>query len=231
MTSHEIYPAVAYGVDGIEHLRGTSRRGFSPKVTDLRRSYRDVVDLVSHSGVYFTPTLLIQGGLRLARAREPDLLEERRFAKLYPAWAASEFQTYPDDQVAEREAVLKPLLETVDAVARAGGKVLAGTDSPIVPYGLSLILEIELLSEAGLGPLEAIRSATQLAAEALGADKDLGTIEPGKLADMVILGGDPSHNIRNLRLAEFCLFRCNNHVAISCQFTAAAKSHALHYRN
>ncbi len=202
VTSHEIYPAVAYGVDGIEHLRGTSRRGFSPKVTDLRRSYRDVVDLVSQSGVYFTPTLLIQGGFRLARAREPELLKEKRFAKLYPAWAASGFQTNTDDQVGERQAVVAPLLQTVDAVARANGKVLAGTDSPIVPYGLSLILEIELLSEAGLGPLQAIRSATQLAAEALGADKELGTVEPGKQADMVILGGDPSQDIRNLRLTE-----------------------------
>ena len=42
VTSHEIYPAVAYGADGVEHIRGTSRRGFSPKMSELRRSYRDV---------------------------------------------------------------------------------------------------------------------------------------------------------------------------------------------
>ena len=42
VTSHEIYPAVAYGADGVEHIRGTSRRGYSPKISELRRSYRDV---------------------------------------------------------------------------------------------------------------------------------------------------------------------------------------------
>ena len=42
VTSHELYPAVAYGADGVEHIRGTSRRGYSPKVTALMRSYQDV---------------------------------------------------------------------------------------------------------------------------------------------------------------------------------------------
>jgi Tol biopolymer transport system component/imidazolonepropionase-like amidohydrolase len=202
VTSHEIYPAVAYGIDGIEHLRGTSRRGFSPKLTELRRSYRDVIDLLTRSGVYFTPTLLIQGGFRLAIAREPELLEERRLKALYPDWEWRNFSSWEVRPVAERGEVVKPLLATIGAVSKAGGNVLAGTDSPIVPYGLGLILEIEMLSEAGLGPLEAIRCATQVAAEALGAADDLGTLEPGKLADLVILSKDPSEDIRNLRSAE-----------------------------
>jgi imidazolonepropionase-like amidohydrolase len=97
---------------------------------------------------------------------------------------------------------MRPLFATIDAVSKSGGNVLAGTDSPIVPYGLSLILEVEMLSEAGLGPLGAIQSATRLAAEALGAEEDLGTLEPGKLADLVILSADPSEDIRNLRMTE-----------------------------
>jgi Tol biopolymer transport system component/imidazolonepropionase-like amidohydrolase len=202
VTSHEVYPAVAFGIDGIEHIRGTSRRGFSPKVTDLRRTYRDVRDLIVQSGVYFTPTLLIQGGFRLAVAREPQILEEPRLVALYPEWARAWFSSPRVGSVAERAEVMGPLFETIDAVARSGGNVLAGTDSPIVPYGLSLILEIEMLSEAGLGPLGAIQSATRLAAEALGAEKDLGTVEPGKIADLVILSEDPTVDVRNLRTTE-----------------------------
>src|SRR5262249_53225344 len=51
VTSHELFPAVAYGVDGVEHLRGTSRRGYSPKLSSTNRSYQDVIDLIVKSGV------------------------------------------------------------------------------------------------------------------------------------------------------------------------------------
>ncbi len=202
VTSHELYPAVAYGVDGIEHIWGTSRRGFSPKVTELRRSYQDVVELISKSGVYFTPTVLIMGGFDTVRKQEPGLFSDPRHSDLSPSWALFQESPSPTSEIGDRREVMRPYLDTINKVAEGGGNVLAGTDSPIVPYGLSLILEVELLSEAGLGPLEAIRSATQLAARALGADKDLGTIEPGKLADLVILSGDPSQDIKNLRTTQ-----------------------------
>ena len=69
--------------------------------------------------------------------------------------------------------------ETIAAVAAAGGRVIAGTDTPIVPYGLGFIIEIEQLAEAGLGPAGAIRAATLTAAEALGLAGELGVIAPG----------------------------------------------------
>jgi Tol biopolymer transport system component/imidazolonepropionase-like amidohydrolase len=202
VSSHEIYPAVAFGVDGIEHVRGTSRRGFSPKITDLRRSYGDFVELVSRSGAYLTPTLLVHGGFRLARARDPELLDDLRLAVLLPSWALDAARRGPVANAREREEVMEPIFATVRTIAEAGGQIVAGTDSPIVPYGYGLILEVEQMSEAGLGPLQAIRAATRVAARALGASDDLGTIRQGKIADMVILGGDPVADIRNLRRVE-----------------------------
>src|SRR5258708_34873818 len=84
VTSHELYPAVAYGADGVEHIRGTSRRGYSPKVTALMRSYRDVIDLLTASKMTLTPTIGIQGGFRLQTLRNPAWIDDPRIQKLYP---------------------------------------------------------------------------------------------------------------------------------------------------
>jgi hypothetical protein len=81
-----------------------------------------------------------------------------------------------------------------------GGRVTAGSDNGFIYqlYGFGFIRELELLREAGFHPLEVIRSATLNAAQALGAEKDLGTIEIGKLADMVIVDENPLENLQVL---------------------------------
>lgn len=201
VTSHELYPAARYGVDGVEHIKGTSRRGFSPKVTDLGRSYGDVRSLMSVSGIFFTPTLLIYGGWDLALAREPRLLLDDPRILAFPPWIAGRLRSGPAAaaDVEERLELMRPMWETVAAVARSGGRVIAGTDTPIIPYGLGLVIEVEQLSEAGLGPAAAIRSATTGAAEALGFAGELGVVAPGALADLVLLEGNPLEDISNLR--------------------------------
>ncbi len=81
-----------------------------------------------------------------------------------------------------------------------GGRVTAGSDNGFIYqlYGFGFVRELELLREAGFHPLEVIRSATLHAAQALGAEKDLGTIEIGKLADMVIVDENPLENLQVL---------------------------------
>jgi imidazolonepropionase-like amidohydrolase len=79
---------------------------------------------------------------------------------------------------------------------QAGVPFLAGTDTPGVPYvfpGFSLHEELALLvAEGGFTPLEALQAATRDSARFLGREKDLGTVEPGKLADLVLLDADPA---------------------------------------
>ena len=88
----------------------------------------------------------------------------------------------------------------------AGGKVLAGTDSSsFVLPGLSLHREMELLVEAGLSPMQAIVAATKNNAEFLRKQAELGTIEQGKLADLVILKNDPLQDIRNTKDIELVM--------------------------
>jgi imidazolonepropionase-like amidohydrolase len=82
-----------------------------------------------------------------------------------------------------------------------GVPVLAGTDTgnPYLVPGYALHQELELLVESGLTPLQALRSATHEPAKLLGREDSLGTVAPGKFADLVVLDNDPLRDIRNTR--------------------------------
>ena len=199
VTSHELYPAVAYGIDGIEHLSGTSRRGYSPKLSSAGRAYQDVIDLIAKSGVTLTPTIGIMGAFLAREAGDRTLLFDQRLA-LFPLQTVAQLTemaaTRPD---VARDQAIKPYEATLKAIVAGGGTILAGTDSPIVPYGLGLHVELESYVHAGLTPFQALQTATVNAALALGAADEIGTIEPGKLADLTFLGSDPLMDIRNTR--------------------------------
>ncbi len=81
-----------------------------------------------------------------------------------------------------------------------GGRVTVGSDSGYIykTYGFGTIEELELLREAGFHPLEVIRAATLSGAQALGAADRIGSIEPGKYADLVVLAENPLANLKVL---------------------------------
>ncbi|HEX7846522.1 MAG TPA: amidohydrolase family protein, partial [Chitinophagaceae bacterium] len=88
----------------------------------------------------------------------------------------------------------------VNEYKNRGGRVTAGSDNGFIyqTYGFGYIRELELLREAGFHPLEVIRSATLNGAQALGMEKEIGTIEVGKLADIVIIDANPLENLQYL---------------------------------
>jgi imidazolonepropionase-like amidohydrolase len=91
------------------------------------------------------------------------------------------------------------------AFAAAGGLLLAGTDPTGyggVVAGFSNQREVELLVEAGFSPLEAIRIATLNGAQYLGRDKKVGSLAPGKQADLIVVRGDPSHDVKDIENVE-----------------------------
>jgi hypothetical protein len=88
-------------------------------------------------------------------------------------------------------------LAIVEALHEAGVPIVAGSDTGLVAWGLHR--EIELYVQAGFTPLAAIESATIVPARAMGLDKDTGTIEVGKRADLILVDGDPLKDILNLR--------------------------------
>jgi imidazolonepropionase-like amidohydrolase len=97
----------------------------------------------------------------------------------------------------EAHARLEHSLAILRALHAAGVPIVAGTDEGVP--GHSLHREIELYVEAGLTPLEAIRAATAVPARVMGMEGEVGTIEVGKRADLVVLGGNPLETIANIR--------------------------------
>jgi imidazolonepropionase-like amidohydrolase len=101
-------------------------------------------------------------------------------------------------QIADRKRLYQKELALVGALRRAGVPIMAGTDvgNPYLFPGFSLHDEMALLVEAGLTPMEALQAATRNPARFLGRN-DLGTVEKGKIADLVLLDADPLVEIRN----------------------------------
>ena len=82
---------------------------------------------------------------------------------------------------------------------RLGVRMVAGTDVGVRsrPEGVGLHWELEAFAAAGIPPIDVLRFATQASAETVGAGDDLGTLEVGKLADIVLLDANPLEDIKN----------------------------------
>jgi imidazolonepropionase-like amidohydrolase len=109
----------------------------------------------------------------------------------------------PNENSEGREKVFQKDLAIVGALHRAGVPIVAGTDQSVP--GHSLHRELELYVQAGFTPLEAIQAATTVPARVMGLDRELGTIETGKRADMILINGDPLQDILNTRNVEYVI--------------------------
>ena len=186
-----LLPLIAAGMDAKEHIGLCEPRGDT-------YVYDDLIQLFRAASVSVVPTIsYLEFAVRLNE--RPGLLEEdAELAPFMPdrenfSWMinlkAAERKYWVDSAQRAREEAVK--------LSRAGITIGTGTDIWQIPTGVHM--ELEQLVAAGLTPLEAIHAATGAAARILGADNELGTIEVGKWADLIILDSDPLSNIRNTR--------------------------------
>jgi imidazolonepropionase-like amidohydrolase len=180
---------VEAGFDGIAHmaLNGESGSDASKAQIAFFKAHHTVMDPTqSWNELSGHPAAIPLEEILPGVSRLPVPLT-RMFASM--SWGAGDAAAYKTRQTAS----LKLLKDAVDA----GLLVVTGTDKGVP--GFSLPREIELYVQGGMTPLQAIQAASIMPAKAMRVDIEVGTIEVGKRADLVVLGANPLENIRNIR--------------------------------
>jgi imidazolonepropionase-like amidohydrolase len=207
--------AVLDGVDCLEHIWSVFNY-IIPAETARQPGHRANLDLhnpqaqsliaaLAKRQVNVDPTLVVFRNMIYLNDLEeihhhPDLARVPR--RMLDSWHS--YRRASNLPPATREARRKEIgkyRELTGLLHRAGVPLLAGTDTPepFVPPGYSLHQELEMLVASGLSPAAALAAATINNAKALNQQDRLGTISPGKLADLVILDADPTIDIRHTR--------------------------------
>jgi len=190
----------------IAYLRGLAEVDFDSGIGAA------LIDKIVASGVVLDPTTVIleslfAGPLEIVPDRLRYVAPHRRplVVQMDRALAAMRGRAAEPEEWRELvERVLDKQRELLRRVHAKGGKIVAGTDPVFLDVlpGWGLHREAEHLVLAGLSELAAIRACTLDAAEALGLEAELGSIEAGKLADLVVLAGDPTQDITALSRTE-----------------------------
>lgn len=183
--------------------------------------WNEVMDELIALDFTIDPTFNIYEASRdLHRARRLEWHEDYTMPKLWQFFQPSRVShgSYWHDWGTEQEVDWKEnyrlWMTFVNEYKNRGGRVTTGTDSGYIfeLYGFAFIREMELLRESGFHPLEVIRSATLNGAQALGIDKELGSVEVGKLADMIIIDQNPLQNLQCLYGTGAIVLDENNNV-------------------
>jgi len=191
---HYLLPEVALGEDGMSHISATSRWGWAYSRSLTGRSYEDVHKLLVDSGMWTISTTFSQAPY----ADDPGMATDPRQG-VAPPWEnkrlVTAVNTAKTTDLGSAYQHLKDEEVTVADDYRKGGLILAGTDSPLDIPATSLHLNLRAQVKFGMEPWQSLETATYLPAKAFGLEKDLGTLEPGHLADLIITAGDPLKNI------------------------------------
>lgn len=188
---HLLSPGVQLGQDLTTHLQATQRAETGHAVTATGRAHQDVAEIYTARGVRFSLVATPFTALPLLGA-DPELADDPRVTSVMPAWdVATVRQAAAVPPTPAQLATLRTETDIYRRILAAGGLLALGTDQPLVPVGLSLHLGLRALHRGGLSPAQALRTATVLPARIFGADRDLGTLEEGRLADLTVVDGDP----------------------------------------
>jgi hypothetical protein len=155
---------------------------------------KKILKLLKERGTVIDPTIALYELTFHAAGRVP----EPGIAKIAPELAvALNSMGVPAFMEKSTDAIFRRYLEVLGALHKEGVPIVAGTDQAVP--GHSLHRELELYVEAGLSPLQAIQAATVVPARAMKLDRQVGTIEVGKRADLILVAGRPDRKISDIR--------------------------------
>ena len=189
--THMVQPGAATGLAGTTHLSATQRMGYGWSKSFARAiTYQDAADVYGKGDFHLIDTLFSASALA---GLDPGIVTDPRFI-LVPPHFVTGLQNAQPPTAAQISTIVNDA--TQQAKVRAAGALVAnGTDSPLVVPGISLHLN---LRGAALvqGNLAALQSATRDAARIALVGDDLGTIERGKLADLIVVNGNPLQDLK-----------------------------------
>ncbi len=163
----------------------------------MKRAVLAGVDSIEH-GTFMTPEIM-----RLMKARGTYLVPTIS-AGVWVGEKAEEDDYFPAVVRPKAREIGPVILKTFAKAYKAGVNIAFGTDSGVSPHGENG-REFQLMVAGGMPPMKAIQSATLEAAKLLKIEDKLGTIEPGKIADIVAVEGDPIEDIRVMRNVSFVM--------------------------
>ena len=197
-------PVVAHihTLDETQHFFNSGGAGFLHMIRDTEDIPAAFITQLVTSRKVFTPTLVRQE-LGWFYAEHPELLNDPEAEKTLGKEIVSAVAAVAKDQKPSANARLEfdRAARNTRKLAQAGVLIAAGSDggSSIDFPGLMTHRELELLAAAGFTPMEVITAATKNGAIALNESRELGTVEPGKRADLLLVAADPLKDIKNLR--------------------------------
>ncbi|MBD3857547.1 MAG: amidohydrolase family protein [Acidobacteria bacterium] len=193
----ELRDAILMGLDRVEHQLTLGSGG--PRSAEMQQ----MIDLMLAHDVYYVATLQMYGGINERRAHASEMLwtdEAKYFTPYAQALLEKRGPPPPESDAEEYE---QRVLE-VKSLFDAGGAhlLVVGTDEPVYTNllpGFAYHRELLAMTYAGIPPAAVLKAATINGARALGVDSRLGSIEAGKLADLVVVRGDPLDDIKKAR--------------------------------
>jgi Tol biopolymer transport system component/imidazolonepropionase-like amidohydrolase len=168
--------------------------------------YKDVVQLLSHAGTTWTPTLLVQYGGPWAENwwyEHYDIMSDPKLAHFTPFTELERRGLRRPQWFRDSEYSFKLFAEQAKKVVEAGGRVGLGGHGQM--QGLGVHWEIWNIASGGMKPMDVLRVATINGAESIGLGKQVGSLEAGKLADLLVLDANPLDDIKNTNTIRYVM--------------------------